>query len=251
MSKATRKIVKIDEDKCDGCGVCVPACAEGAIKVINGKARLVAEVYCDGLGACLGDCPRDAITIEERPAEAFDEKAVEAHLAATRPAEQAAPPASVGGGCPGSAMRNLNAAKPAPAADTDDDMPPSQLGHWPVQLQLIPPSAPFLQGTHLVICADCAPFVVADLHSRYLTGRSVLIGCPKLDDLEEYREKFRQLFAVAQLKSLTVLRMEVPCCAGLAHAAVEARNEVAPTLPTEVHTLGIRGGVEKQVVPAE
>jgi ferredoxin len=232
-----RDIVKIDEEKCNGCGQCVPACAEGALQIIDGKAKLVSEVYCDGLGACLGVCPQDAITIEKREADAFDEAAVEEH---TRQEAEGPLPC----GCPGSAMQSFAAREPADAGDA----PPSKLGHWPVQLRLVPPFAPFLKNADLVVCADCVAFAVPDFHDRYVAGRAVLVGCPKLDDLAYYREKLEAVFREATPASITVLRMEVPCCAGIANAAVAARNAVAADTPTEVHVVGVQGGVARQVV---
>ncbi|OFZ82723.1 MAG: hypothetical protein A2583_05110 [Bdellovibrionales bacterium RIFOXYD1_FULL_53_11] len=224
--KLKRKIIKIDEDKCDGCGICANACHEGAIKIIGGKAKLVRESHCDGLGACIGHCPLDAITIEEREADAFDEA-----------------PDPLPCGCPGTAMRSL---KP-PAPDTSQrsccNEQPSSLGHWPVQLKLVPVHAPFLKNADLLVCADCVPFAVADFHPRYLEGRSVLVGCPKLDDLGFYKEKLKQVFAAANPSRITVLRMEVPCCGGIAHAAIEARNLVTPGIPLEVHMIGVDGTI--------
>jgi Pyruvate/2-oxoacid:ferredoxin oxidoreductase delta subunit len=228
-----RRIIRIDETKCDGCGLCVSACAEGAIALVDGKARLVSETYCDGLGACLGECPQGALTMEERAAPAFDAAAVAARQGApAEPAHHA--------GCPGSAMRSFTPA--APHAESTAAPPPSQLGHWPVQLTLVPPAAPFLRGADLLVCADCVPFAVPDFHSRYLAGRAVVVGCPKLDDLDAYREKLAEIMAVARPRRLTVLRMEVPCCGGIAHAALEAARAI-PGLPVEVHTVGVRGGI--------
>lgn len=227
-----RKIVKIDEEKCDGCGICVPACAEGALQVIDGKARLVSEVYCDGLGDCLGECPQGAIMIEEREAALFDDEAVKVHLAQAQKKPEPLPC-----GCQGSALRSF-----APCSDSPTEketLLPSQLGHWPVQLMLIPPGAPFLANADILVCADCVPFAVPDFHSRYLAGRAVLVGCPKLDDLEHYRAKLEQIFNAAGPKTITVLRMEVPCCAGLAHAVTEARSVAAPDCPLEIHTIGV------------
>jgi Pyruvate/2-oxoacid:ferredoxin oxidoreductase delta subunit len=236
---ATRKIVRIDEQKCDGCGQCASACAEGAIEIVDGKARLVSESYCDGLGACLGTCPQDAIIIEEREAPEFDEEAVKKHLAGK---EKAKP---LPCGCPGTAMRELAGAKGCPGSAPAETSPAaaggSQLGHWPVQLRLVPPSAPFLKGADLVVAADCSAFALPDLHRRYLRGRAVLVGCPKLDDLDFYREKLQEVFREARPASVVVLRMEVPCCAGIAHAVREARDAVAPQTPLEVHTVAISG----------
>lgn len=234
-----RKIIEIDEEKCDGCGLCVSACHEGAIKIEDGKAKLVSETYCDGLGDCLSECPQDAIRIEERDARPFDEEAVKAHLAKKDAAKAAARP-PVGGGCPGAALRSFQPGVAQPAAPRDGGAS-SQLGHWPVQLKLVPPGAPFLKGRDLLVCADCVPFAVPDFHSHYLSGKAVLVGCPKLDDLEFYLEKLKVLFAEARPSSITVLKMEVPCCGGIAHAAVEARNEAAPEVTVRIHTIGLQG----------
>ncbi|MFH1754956.1 MAG: 4Fe-4S binding protein [Candidatus Latescibacterota bacterium] len=246
---SVRKIVMIDEEKCDGCGLCVPSCAEGAIQIIDGKAKLVSEMFCDGLGACLGECPQDAITIEERDADGFDAKAVEKHLAQMKSAAKT--PASLhepvvkaaAHSCPGSAMRQF---MPNTAGMKTSSQPaePSLLGHWPVQLMLIPPHAPFLKNSDMLICADCVPFTVPDFHQRYLSGRAVLVGCPKLDDLNHYYEKLKAIFAEATPRKITVLRMEVPCCGGISQVAAQARNEVAPGTAMEVHTIGIQGNIQ-------
>jgi Pyruvate/2-oxoacid:ferredoxin oxidoreductase delta subunit len=238
-----RKIVKIDEDLCTGCGDCVGACAEGAIQIVDGVAKLVKEIYCDGLGACLGDCPEDAITIEEREADAFDEKATEEHLARME-AEKAKPAHSHDQpcGCPGSAMRSF---EPQPESDglpvVSGGSAQSALGHWPVQLMLVPPQAPFLAGADILVCADCVPFAVPDFHSKYLNGKAVLVGCPKLDNLPFYEEKLQEIFKVAKPRSITVLKMEVPCCGGIAQVAKKARDVVDPNLPLDVITIGVRG----------
>ncbi len=261
MAKVYRQIVHIDQGKCDGCGQCVSACAEGAIKIINGKAQLVSETYCDALGACLGECPRGAITIERREAQVFDEQAVHKHLsemeaqASSPPAVPACPsiglrvlqeqpPAAhrMGGSCPGSAMRFAQQGQNppgAPPAKPGDAPAKSALSHWPVQLRLVPPTAPFLAGADILVCADCVPFAVPDFHERYLRGRAVLVGCPKLDDLETHRAKLVQILAVAKPRSVTVLRMEVPCCAGLANAVIEARDAAAPNLEIHVEIVPI------------
>lgn len=248
MAQTNRKIVHIDQDKCNGCGQCATACAEGAIAMVNGKARLISEVYCDGLGACLGECPQGAITIEDRPAESFDEQAVQQHLAKQKGAHAPSPAshAHVGGGCPGSALRTLTPAQPIASGRESS---PSALTHWPVQLMLVPPGAPFLKGADLLVCADCVPFAYPDFHRDYLNGRAVLVGCPKLDDLEHYRAKLQEIVATAQPASLTVLRMEVPCCAGIARALIEARDQWAPHMPLAVHTIGIHGDVRKEILP--
>lgn len=254
-----RKIIHIDEEKCDGCGLCVDACHEGAIRLVDGKARLVSETYCDGLGDCLGECPQGAITIEEREAAPFDAEAVKQHLAGMKTVEDApagpsggcpgsalrtfAPHAGgpAGGGCPGSALRSFGEEPAAPPGATEGPRPPSRLGHWPVQLKLVPPAAPFLKEAHLLVCADCVPFTVPDFHDRYLAGRAVVVGCPKLDDLAFYLEKMKALFAEAAPRSITVLKMQVPCCGGLAQAALEAWRVAAPETPLTVITIGLRG----------
>ena len=241
----TREIIEIDEEKCDGCGDCVLTCAEGAIQVIDGKARLVSDVYCDGLGGCVGVCPQGALTIVRRTASDFDEEAVKQHLSrgtGTKASPLPSPPAT--GGCPSAAMRTMQ-----PKIESDTASGPSQLGHWPVQLMLVPPQAPFLHGADLLICADCVPFAVPDFHTRYLRGRAVLVGCPKLDDLSHYYEKFKAMFAQAKPERITVLRMEVPCCGGLAGAVIRARSEIAPETPLAVHTIGIQGGFREEAIP--
>jgi Pyruvate/2-oxoacid:ferredoxin oxidoreductase delta subunit len=250
-----RKIVHIDETKCDGCGLCVPSCAEGAIQIVNGKARLVSDVYCDGLGACLGECPRGAITIIEREAADFDEAAAHRHVARLRQLARQGEPVS--GGCPGSAVadfrrsaeglpivggprdaRNGSAASGAPA--------PSALGHWPIQLRLVPPSAPFLQGADLLLAADCVAFALADFHERFLRDKAVAIACPKLDDTRPYVEKLAAIFAHASIRSLTVIHMEVPCCMGLLRIAQAARHAAAVDVPLREVVISTRGEVLRE-----
>jgi ferredoxin len=267
MTATVREIVSIDEEKCDGCGLCIPSCAEGAIALVDGKARLLSDALCDGLGACLGDCPQGAITIEKREAPDFDAAAAEEHV--KRLAEDAASArvtsASGGlgelpvlggsgcasgspGGCPGSASRVMER---EPAAESNGHEAPdagvSQLRHWPVQLMLVPPQAPFLRHADLLICADCVPFAVPDFHSRYMAGKAVVVGCPKLDDLDHYASKLQAMFAASQPRSITVLRMEVPCCQGIAAAAQQAHSAVAANVPLEVHTIGIETGASLAV----
>jgi NAD-dependent dihydropyrimidine dehydrogenase PreA subunit len=260
-----RKIVEIDEETCNGCGLCVPNCAEGAIKIIDGKARLVKDIYCDGLGACLGHCPVDAIRVIEREAEAFDEKAVQEYLGTSshspsKDVHQPGPKAQgiAHAGCPGSALRQFAQATPCPTPSPFPSPFPSpsnsvpaesQLGHWPVQLMLVPASAPYLRDADLVICADCVPFAVPDFHQRYLKGRAVLVGCPKLDDVDYYTEKLSDVFQNAKPRKITVLRMEVPCCGGMSHAVMQARQKAGNSIPCEVHIVGIQGGITIQAVP--
>lgn len=237
-----RKIVRIDEDKCNGCGECVPACVEGAIKIINGKARLAADNLCDGLGACLGECPQDAITIEEREAPAFDEKAVAAaggHAPGAKAPAHAHPPS---GGCPGARLMNFNPPS-APAAKPDPSAPRtgSQLGHWPVKLELVPPGAPFLQGANLLVAADCVPFAYPEFHRELLAGHAVVIGCPKLNDQEAYLERLTAIFAESGLRSVTVAHMEVPCCFALAALVKDAIARSGKKIPFSERTITLRG----------
>ncbi len=244
-----RKIVKIDEEKCNGCGLCIGKCAEGALQLVDGKARLVSDVYCDGLGACLGECPQDAITVEEREAEAFDEEAVHVYLA-KRGQSEAEKPEPTACACPGTAMRSFAGPQAQEEVRPSGPSAESRLANWPVQLRLVPPMAPYLRDADILVCADCAPFAFPDLHERYLKGRVVLIGCPKLDDLPYYVEKLKDIFGIARPRSVTVLRMEVPCCGGIARAVEIARDAAMPELPVEVVTVGIRGETSSEVLPA-
>ena len=250
-----RKIVTIDQDKCDGCGLCVPSCAEGAIKMINGKAVLAADNLCDGLGACLGECPRDAIRIEERDTDEFDEAAVEKHLAAMgrpTPVHQHAPqapqaPAAAhhhgSGGCPGS--RAMSFAAPQATTDTaPTGSRQSQLGQWPVQLHLVSTTAPYFQGADLLITADCVPVAYAGYHEDFLKGKAVVMGCPKLDDNNFYAQKLTELLTKSDVKSITVLKMEVPCCGGIAMAAQQALAASGKQIPFKVVTIGIQGQIK-------
>jgi len=243
MARRIRKIVKIDEDKCTGCGECVPACAEGAIQIIDGKARLVSDVYCDGLGACLGHCPEDAITIIEREAEDFDGEAAMAHVAGAARDEPAT--------CPGAATCQFTldvlpqvGGPGAPlAAAPSGEGAPSALTHWPVQLKLVPPGVPFLKGADLLLVADCVPFAMADFHARLLRGRPVVVGCPKLDDPRFYAEKLAAILAEAEPRSLTVVMMEVPCCSMLLGIAEEARRRAGVDTPLKKVRVSRRGQV--------
>jgi len=241
-----RKIVKIDEEKCDGCGQCVPACAEGALQVIDGKARIVNEIYCDGLGDCLGKCPQDAISIEEREAPEFDEKAVEQYLkSAPETRQEPVTLPSLPCGCPGTALRTIERKE---SGFDSPELPEveSELSTWPVQLMLVPPEAPFLIGADILICADCVPFALPDFHKRFLQGRVVLVGCPKLDDLSHYQEKLEAIFKAADPSSVTVLRMEVPCCSGIVQAVTHAHDSVTPDTPIDVRVIGIQGDVRTE-----
>jgi NAD-dependent dihydropyrimidine dehydrogenase PreA subunit len=244
-----RKIVKIDPDKCNGCGDCVPSCAEGAITIIDGKAVLAADNLCDGLGACLGECPMGAITVEERDADEFDEVAVEKHLAAQgkpAPIHQHAAPAAApnhGGGCPGSRAMSFERPPEAVSAVASRSRQ-SQLGQWPVQLSLVSTTAPYFQGTDLLITADCVPVAYAGYHEDFLAGKAVVMGCPKLDDNNFYQQKLTELFTKSDVKSITVLKMEVPCCGGIAVAARQALATSGKQIPYKEITIGIKGDIK-------
>ena len=240
-----RQIVHIDQEKCDGCGLCVPSCAEGAIKIVNGKAVLAADNLCDGLGACLGDCPRDAISIIERDADAFDEAAVEQHLhnSGNQAAGHGHQHGHHGGGCPGSKSMTFKPASPKQES-TDAGPSQSQLGQWPVQLMLVPPNAPYFQDADLLITADCVPLAYADYHRDFLAGKAVAMGCPKQADSAGYVDKLTQIFRTSNIKSVTVLAMEVPCCGGIVMAAKQALAASGRNIPLEVVTIGIRGEIK-------
>ncbi|MFZ5755246.1 MAG: ATP-binding protein [Bacillota bacterium] len=245
---AVRKIVKIDEEKCNGCGICVPACAEGAIQIIDGKARLLAENLCDGLGACLGPCPMNAITIEEREAEEFDEAAVEKHKKSIgrephkhehhETPKPVAPPA---GGCPGSRLMSFR--NEEEKAGTYQGELPSALRQWPVQLNLLPVTAPFFEGADLLLAADCVPLVYADFHRKFLKGKTVAMGCPKLDNVEHYLEKLTAIIKHNNLKSITVTHMEVPCCYGMVRLVQEAVKRSDKKIPVQRVKIGVRGEI--------
>ena len=246
MTKRMRKIVRIDEDKCDGCGLCVPDCAEGAIQIVDGKARLAAENLCDGLGNCLGACPNDAIVIEERPADDFDEAAVRARLAQSAAHKPDGPPR----GCPGSMMRKLNRGTfpggvALPGAG-EGAVRPSCLGHWPVQLALLPVSGDIWHDADVLIAADCVGFAMPDFQDRLLAGekKTLAIACPKLDDVEPYIEKLASIFTGNAIRSLTVAHMEVPCCGGIVALTSEALRRSGRTdLALRDVTVRISGSV--------
>jgi len=235
----TRKIVKIDEEKCNGCALCIPNCAEGALQIIDGKARLVSDKFCDGLGACLGHCPQDAITVIEREAEDFDEKAVEAFLHKKQEPKPEAQPMSFTG-CPSSRVMQFQTPKPK-TETTQAGSSVSQLSQWPVQLKLVPINAPYLQDADLLVAADCVPFAYPDFHQDFLKGKAVVVGCPKLDDIQSYREKLTEIFRTNSIKSVTVPYMEVPCCFGLVKATEDAIATSGKKIPFKKVKIGIRG----------
>jgi len=245
MEGSIRKIIRIDEEKCDGC---VPACAEGALQIIDGKAKLVSEIYCDGLGDCLGECPQGAISMEEREAKAFDEKAVQLHLADS----DLSIPAEQNTGCPGLAARQI---EPKPAGIQDEsEQPrpvPSRLKNWPVQIHLMPVHAPYLKGAHLTIAADCVPFAFSDFHGRFIDGRVVLVGCPKLDDASAYVEKLSQIIRANDISEIEVPYMEVPCCGGLVRIIQAALAKSGKNTPVVLTRVGIDGNIQesREMVP--
>ena len=271
MEVQERKIVHIDEDKCNGCGLCVTACHEGAIQMVDGKAKLVSDIYCDGLGDCLGPCPMGAISIITRQAGAYDEEAVAKRMeemkkpaapsprgcpgsmarelkkpdAAPGPAGAVAPaPEPLGCGCPGSMSRSLKAAEPAACGCECDEGggAESELMNWPVQLKLVPPAAPYLKGADILLAADCAAAAVPDFHSRYLRNKPLIIACPKLDENEAQIAKLAEIVKTARPASLNVVRMEVPCCGGLVRVAEEAVARSGLDVPVGTVIVGVDGG---------
>ena len=254
-----RQIIKIDEAKCNGCGLCVPQCAEGAIAIVNGKAKLVRDSYCDGLGACLGHCPEAAITIEEREADGFDEARV-AQLRSSkhwpplgrapllRLVEKPAPEDCDSGGCPGSRAMALGSPPTQEDARAERELP-SQLRQWPIQMHLVSPLAPQFREQHVVLAADCAAYAYADFHRRFISGHALAIACPKLDEGQDlYVEKLAALIDQATIASLTVVIMEVPCCMGLLRLAQEAVVLAKRKLPIHTVTIGVRGDIVKESV---
>jgi len=235
---AKRKIVRIDDAACDGCGQCVPACAEGAIEIIDGKAVLVSDGLCDGLGACLGHCPRGAISIQEREGEPFEEAAVATH----RPQQKKHPVDERG--CPSARLLDFSARAGAPQrVVAASPSAPGALRHWPVQLHLLPPTAPFLKGADVLICAPCVPVAMPDFHATLLAGRAVAVACPKLDDQTGYLEKLAAMFAGANTSSVTVARMSVPCCGGLLRLVRDARDLAGSTSPVTDLVIGHDGRI--------
>lgn len=283
-----RKIIKIDEEKCNGCALCIPECPEGALQIVDGKARLVRDLFCDGLGACLGHCPEGAITIEEREAEAYDESVamatiarlgpthIDAHLKHLRDhgeivylkqaldylkekgishgdpgmANHEAGSGSVHAGCPGSQSLSFGPRGATDAAESS--VSPSRLTHWPIQLHLINPAAPHFQGADLLLAADCVAFSIGGFHRKYLAGRTLAIACPKLDDgQEEYLAKLRMLIDQAGIKTLTVMIMQVPCCSGLLALARKAATGAARKVPIRHIVVGLKGDILKEGLDPE
>jgi NAD-dependent dihydropyrimidine dehydrogenase PreA subunit len=280
-----RKIIKIAPDQCTGCGLCIPNCPEGAIQILDGKARLVSDLMCDGLGACLGHCPEGAITLEEREAESYDERKVmrtiipqgdatlKAHLEHLRdhgqdeflrqalevlaedhipnpllsPAAREATRGHVQGGCPGARAMHFAAAAAAAPGAAAEGARPSRLTHWPVQLHLLSPQAPHYRGSDVLLAADCTAFVLGDFHKDYLKGRTLAIACPKLDEGQDvYLEKLKALIDEARIHTLTVMIMQVPCCGGLLRLAQAAAKAARREVPVKCVVVGIQGGILKE-----
>ena len=228
-----RKIIHIDENKCNGCGLCAKACHEGAIGMVHGKAKLLRDDYCDGLGDCLPTCPTGAISFVEREAAAYDESAVQENKRKQMQSQEAALPCS----CPGSQARPIERSPVSvmPAAS-------SELRQWPVQIKLAPVNAPYFDGAHLLIAADCTAYAYGNFHSEFMRGKITLIGCPKLDT-EDYSEKLTEILCRNNIKSVTVIRMEVPCCGGIEHAVVTALQNSGKFLPWQVVTISTDGRI--------
>ncbi len=245
--KRLRKIIEIDEELCDGCGQCVPGCAEGSLQIVDGKAKMVSDNLCDGLGACIGECPNGALRIVEREAEEFDEEAVEKYLAEKEAAKQKQQPV-LACGCPStniqtfapvSSYREAN----IPAGFEDSE---SALSHWPIQIRLVPATAPFLKGADLLVLADCCGVAIPTLHKDLLKGRVVMIGCPKFDDIQEYVEKFADIFKTADIKSVLSVVMEVPCCSGLPMIVKKGMEAAGKNIPIKELVISTRGKILEQ-----
>lgn len=236
-----RNIVKIDAEKCTGCGLCIVACAEGALKIVDGKATLISDNYCDGLGACLGECPEGAITIEEREAEDFDEEAVEDHLKSKQSIPTAHHVHTTHQSCPSVQVmqfeRDLTEKRPGDVQERSESM----LSQWPVQLSLLQSNAQFFEDADLLITADCVPFAYANFHHDFLKGRILVIGCPKLDDAASYKEKLTEIFKRSSIRSVTVVNMEVPCCFGLHRLVKEALSSSGKDIPLKQEIINIKG----------
>ena len=274
-----REIITIDEEKCTGCGLCVPGCPEGALQIIDGKARLISDLFCDGLGACLGTCPEKAITIEKREADPYDERKVMENIIKAGPntikahlehlnehgekvflgqaievleEEGIEVPdydgdSAEGGdelpcGCPGSKVMDFSDDKKGDNAPISDV--PSSLSQWPVQLHLVPPSAPYFQGADVLLAADCVAYALGDFHGKYLSGKALAIACPKLDSNQDiYKEKLTSMIDDSKINTLTVMTMEVPCCGGLLHLAKQAAEDVTRKIPVKHVVVGVKGDI--------
>ncbi|MGF6376490.1 NAD-dependent dihydropyrimidine dehydrogenase PreA subunit [Clostridiales Family XIII bacterium PM5-7] len=241
-----RKIIQINEEQCNGCGACAAACHEGAIGMVDGKAKLLRDDYCDGLGDCLPTCPTGAITFVEREAAAYDEAAVKANMAAAK-AEKETEPETLPCGCPGSLSRELRSAENDQSCSCGCDSSatedaPSRLRNWPVQIKLAPVNAPYFNGANLLIAADCTAYAYAGFHDAFMKNKVTLVGCPKLDSVD-YAEKLTEIIAQNDIASISVIRMEVPCCGGLELAVNRAIADSGKRLPTQVVTISTEGDI--------
>jgi ferredoxin len=244
-----RNIIHIDEEKCDGCGLCIEACHEGALQLVDGKAKLVSESYCDGLGDCLPECPTGAITIEEREAEPFDEEAVKKNMEAKQCESDLSDtlPDTLPCGCPGTQVKSIQREKPRedPVAHPVPAAAPaveSQLTQWPCQIKLVPVNAPYLDNAHLLVAADCTAYAYGNFHNDFMRNKITLIGCPKLDSVD-YSEKLTEILKAHNVKSVTVLRMEVPCCSGLVNSVKKAMIDSETMIPWRVVTISTDGRI--------
>lgn len=233
-----RKIIKIDEGKCNGCGLCVTACHEGALQLIEGKARLISESYCDGLGDCLPECPTGAIVLEERETVEYDEEAVKKHMEKNKPQ----PEATLSCGCPGTQSKLLAKKQLETTPVLSNESLQSQLGQWPCQLKLVPVTAPYLDNAHLLIAADCTAFAYPNIHQKFMRNKITLIACPKLDDTD-YSEKLTAILKQHEIKSVSILRMEVPCCGGIVQAVKKALINSGKMIPWNVVTISTDGRI--------
>ena len=244
MNKILRKIIEIDEDLCNGCGNCVTGCAEGALQIIDGKAKVVSETFCDGLGACIGECPTGALQIVEREAPPFDEEAVKKHL--TKKEKE---PETMPCGCPSAHIQIFDKPSSCEAANKPKHFEKAEeesaLTHWPIQIKLIPASAPFLKGADLLVLADCTAVAFPTLHRDLMKGKVVMMGCPKFDDVHEYVEKFADIFKTAGIKSVTTVVMEVPCCAGMPMIVKKGMEAANKKVPMKEIVLSLRGKILK------
>lgn len=238
---AIRKIISIDEYKCNGCGQCIVDCAEAALQIVNGKAKLIKEIYCDGLGACIGSCPTGALTLIQREADPFDEQETERHVYETRKKQASTKEEPCG--CPGSIAVDFTERRFT--CQTSADVVP-ELTNWPVQLKLIPVNAPYLQNADLLLAADCTAFSTINFQSRFIKGKKLIIACPKLDDAQLCYEKLTEMFKENSIKSITVVRMEVPCCGGLIHIAKDALSASGKSIPLNEVVIGIKGEILKE-----
>jgi ferredoxin len=233
MSMVTRNVIKIDEEKCTGCGKCILTCAEGALKIVDGKAKVVRESYCDGLGACLIGCPTGALTIEQRVAEAFSEDDVKEHLAHKKRDQEIAM------ACPSAKMHHI----PVPTTGRKGGVSVAQLANWPIQLRLAHPNAPYFKKARLLLAADCTAFSYGSIHSDFIKGRVTLIGCPKLDEAATSVDKLAEILIQNEIVDITLLHMEVPCCSGLVSLAHKALTKAGKKVPLEEITIGTNGEI--------